>query len=283
MLDQRRSWWHTDDMASWRDFGKGALRAGAGVFTLGASEIPGVKEFLLGTPGAKPGDEAIRNQAYLDERFKGLIEAQPGQLQRTGIDQAMAEQRGTLGRMTGLAGQLQAQAAGRGGAGTMAAERNLLNQQRGIQSMAASTRGITAGAAMRAAAQQNAILAAEGAGQIGQVRAAEQEAALGQLQGLYGQQAGIQGQMAGMEAGIAGQNLQAQQDQQRLALAAMGGLQGMDEAEKQRQLAIIEANRKAGALGALLSAGGTMIGGAFGGPVGASAGGAVGGAVGQQF
>lgn len=270
-------------MASWRDFGKGALRSGAGVFTLGASEIPGAKEFFLGTPGAQPGDEAIRNQAYLDQRFKGMIEGPAGQIQRDGIDQAMAEQRGTLGRMTGLAGELQAQASGRGGAGTMAAERNLLNQQRALQSMAASTRGITAGSAMRTAAQQNAIMAAEGAGQIGQVRAAEQEAALRGLQGIYGTQAGMQGQMAGLEAGISGQNLQAQQDQQRIALAAMSGLQGMDEAEKQRQLALIEANRKAGALGAMISAGGTLVGGAFGGPPGAAAGGAVGGAVGQQF
>lgn len=270
-------------MASWRDFGKGALRAGAGVFTLGASEIPGAKEFLLGTPGAQPGDETIRNQAYLDQRFKGMIEGPAGQIQRAGIDQAMAEQRGTLGRMTGLAGQLQAQAAGRGGAGTMAAERNLLNQQRAIQSMAASTRGITAGSAMRTAAQQNAILAAEGAGQIGQVRAAEQEAALGQLQGLYGTQAGMQGQMAGLEAGISGQNLQAQQDQQRLALAAMSGLQGMDEAEKQRQLALIEASRKPGALAALAPFAGMAIGGMMGGPVGASAGGQVGGGLSQML
>ncbi len=209
------------------------------------------KKWATGSGGATEADAELRNREFLDARLKGMIDGQAGTIQRDGIDQALAEQRGTLGRMTGLAGQLQAQAAGRGGAGTMAAERNLLNQQRAIQSMAASTRGITAGSAMRTAAQQNAILAAEGAGQIGQVRAAEQEAALGQLQGLYGTQAGMQGQMAGLEAGISGQNLQAQQDQQRLALAATGQLQGMDEAEVQRLLAIKEANRSIGAIGTL--------------------------------
>lgn len=229
---------------------------------------------MMGSGGATAEDAELRNREFLDARLKGMIDGQAGTIQRDGIDQAMAEQRGTLGRMTGLAGQLQAQASGRGGAGTMAAERNLLNQQRAIQSMAASTRGITAGSAMRTAAQQNAILAAEGAGQIGQVRAAEQEAALGQLQGLYGAQAGMQGQMAGLEAGISGQNLQAQQDQQRLALAATGQLQGMDEAEVQRLIAIEEANRKQGWLGtatAIVPTLAAMAPMAAGGGAGASA------------
>lgn len=267
-------------MASWKDFTKGAARVGAGAMTLGLSEaMPGG---LWGTPGATAEDTELRNREFLDAKLKGMIEGQAGQIQRAGIDQAMAEQRGTLGRMTGLAGQLQAQAAGRGGAGTMAAERNLLNQQRAIQSMAASTRGITAGSAMRTAAQQNAILAAEGAGQIGQVRAGEQAAALGQLQGLYGTQAGMQGQMAGLEAGISGQNLQAQQDQQRLALAATGQLQGMDQAEVDRLMAVAEANKKPGLVGLGLQFAPQIIGGAMGGPAGAAAGARVGGAMSPQ-
>ncbi len=229
------------------------------------------KNFLLGDEPISPEEATLRNDQLLQDEFKRLIGAQAGQqqLDRSRID-------AIVGRQQGLEGSLQNALAGRGGAGTMAAERNLLTGQRNLQSMAASTRGLTAGSAMREAARQSAILAAEGAGQVGQVRAQEQQQAQGQLAALLGQQ-------AGMEAGLSGTNLQALLGQQaqadQLRLSGIQGLQGLDEAEKQRRLAIMMQNQKPGALGPLLQLAGTAAGYAFGGPQA----GAMGGQAGAQW
>lgn len=248
----------------------------------------GATEFFLGSKPIGVGEAELRNREFLDQNLRRMLEEQQSretvQLQRSRIDAALADQRGTVGQMGGLAQQLQAQAAGQGGAGTMAAQRALLDAQRGIQSQAASVRGISAGAAARAAMQQQAIAAAEGAGNIGMVRSQEQDQARSSLASLLGQQAGIQGQQAGLEAGLSGQNLQAllgqqaQSDQMQQSLLAQ--LQGMDEAEKQRQLAILQQNQRPGALGALLTAGGAAAGAYFGGPQGAQVGAQLGGAFG---
>jgi hypothetical protein len=244
------------------------------------------KNFLLGDKPISPEEATLRNDALLQDEFKRLIGTQAGtqQLDRRALDNVLAGQGATIGRMQGLEGSLQGMIAGRGGAGTMAAERSLLTGQRNLQSMAASQRGVTAGSSMREAARQSAILAAEGAGQVGQVRAQEQEQAQGALAALLGQQAGLQGQRAGLEAGLSGTNLQALLGQQaqadQMRLAGMQGLQGLDEAEKQRQLAIMMQNQKPGAAGALFTLGGALAGAAIGGPAGASMGGQVGGAFG---
>lgn len=252
-------------MASWNDFKRGA------------------GEFFLGSQPISADESTLRNDAFLQEQLKGLIGTQAGQqqLERGQIDALLQQQQGTVGRMQGLEGGLQSALAGRGGAGTMAAERSLLTGQRNLQSMAASARGLTAGSAVREAARQSAILSAEGAGQVGQVRAQEQQQAQAQLQALLGQQAAVQGQQAGMEAGLSGTNLQALLGQQaqadQLRLAGMQGLQGLDEAALQRRLAIQQANQKPGALGALLTAGGAAAGAYFGGPAGAQMGAQLGG------
>lgn len=255
-------------MAWWTDFKRGA------------------GDFLLGSKPIGADQAQLRNDAFLQEQYKKLIGTQAGtqQLDRGRIDALLQQQQGTVGQMGGLAQQLQAQANGQGGAGTMAAQRSLLDAQRGIQSQAASVRGLTAGAAARAAMQQSAIAAAEGAGNIGMVRAQEQDQARGALAALLGQQAGVQGQQAGLEAGLSGQNLQALLGQQaqadQLRLAGLSGLQGLDEAERQRMLAILQGNQKPGALGALLTAGGAAAGAYFGGPQGAQVGAQLGGAFG---
>lgn len=246
----------------------------------------GASDFLLGSKPIGVDQATLRNDAFLQEQYKNLIAAQPGQarLDRGRIDALLAQQQGTVGQMGGLAQQLQAQASGQGGAGTMAAQRSLLDAQRGIQSQAASVRGLTAGAAARAAMQQSAIAAAEGAGNIGMVRAQEQDQARGSLAALLGQQAGVQGQQAGLEAGLSGQNLQALIGQQaqadQLRLAGLSGLQGLDEAERQRMLAILQQNQRPGALGGLFTAGGAIAGGLIGGAPGAGVGAQVGGAFG---
>jgi hypothetical protein len=244
------------------------------------------KNFLLGDKPISPEEATLRNDQLLQDEFKRLIGTQAGnaQLDRRAIDSALAGQGATVGRMQNLEGSLQGMLAGEGGAGTMAAQRALLTGQRNLQSMAASQRGLTAGSSMREAARQSAILAAEGAGQVGQVRAQEQEQAQGALAALLGQQAGLQGQRAGLEAGLSGTNLQAMLGQQaqadQMRLAGMQGLQGLDEAEVQRRLAIMQANQKPGALGALLTAGGAAAGAYLGGPQGAQMGGQFGGAFG---
>lgn len=230
------------------------------------------KDFLLGDKPISPEEATLRNDALLQEQYKNLIGAQAGtqQIDRSRIDALQ-------GRLQGVEGSLQSALAGQGGAGTMAAQRALLIGQRNLQSMAASQRGVTAGSAMREAARQSAMLAAEGAGQVGQVRAQEQEQAQGALAALLGQQAGL-------EAGLSGTNLQALLGQQaqadQLRLAGLSGLQGLDEAEKQRQLAILMQNQKPGMLGSLFSAGGALAGMYLGGPAAGQAGGQIGGAFG---
>jgi hypothetical protein len=81
------------------------------------------KNFLLGDKPISPEEATLRNDALLQDEFKKLIGTQAGreQLERGRIDAMLADQSGTLGQMGGLAQQLQAQASGHGGAGTMAA------------------------------------------------------------------------------------------------------------------------------------------------------------------
>jgi hypothetical protein len=262
-----------------------AIPAAIGAAVMPKSWRDKAKNFLLGDKPISSEEATLRNDALLQDEFKRLIGTQAGrqQLDRRALDNVLAGQGATIGRMQGLEGSLQGMIAGRGGAGTMAAERSLLTGQRNLQSMAASQRGVTAGSSMREAARQSAILAAEGAGQVGQVRAQEQEQAQGALAALLGQQAGLQGQRAGLEAGLSGTNLQALLGQQvqadQMRLAGMTGLQGLDEAEKQRQLAIMMQNQKPGALGSLvqvgLAAGGAALAGPGGGQAGMQAGGAM--------
>ncbi len=230
-----------------------------------------VNDILFGTPAPTPQiDEALGNETAEQKRVRELLMAQLGRSQN--FDPGIA---GIQGQQQSQVDALQRQARSEGAA-TMAARDQLRRQTAAIGSQAAGARGVTAGAAQRSAAAQQAALGVEGTRALGQVRAGEQAAAQNQIAGLLNQQ--LQGQLAGNQQDLAAQ-------QQQLGILVQMGQMSAEEA--QRRLAIAQMNAQlqaqqpgqAGILPGVITAGSTIAGALIGGPPGAVAGNAAGNAL----
>ncbi len=266
-------------MGFWGD----AARVGAGVFTLGGSELArqavGEKKFDQGVQDAKTwllGGGATKGMASEPQTAgfqRGYLQNDFLNRQAPMMNTGQADQ--TRGQQGQLASMLFQQAQGmRPGAGEMAVNRQA-NQALASQTSAAQmARGANAALAMRNAARTRADIGVNAAGQASIAQLQDQQSAQNQLGGLLGG-------MRGQDIGVAQGNQQAQMQQQQLQLAALAQMLGVDQAALQQDLAKrgIAANDK-GMLPTLLQVGGSIAGAAAGSP---GAGAAVGGAVGRAI
>lgn len=262
----------------------------------------GLKNYVVGGDAAKGIDSAPTNYDSVTNRLGMIADSAGGraapqagavQAGRTQLGQAFQLAPGQMdqsrGGLMGVANQLGAIAGGQqAGAGEMAVNRQVGQATAAQISAARMARGANAALAYRNAARNTADIGLAGAGQAAQAQRADQQAALGQLGGIYGGMYGQDASVAGQNAQLGQQamlqqgamdqqtmltnaqagntvalaNLQAQlaqtgmNDQQQLA--ALGQILGWDQAKLQAQLAKAQVGAgDKGILPGLLSAGGT--------------------------
>lgn len=292
-----------------------AKRVGIAAGTGGLSELGGARPAL----DAAAGNDYLKNLLVGGDATKG-IDARPAQYDaatnqlgqiaagaqgraaptaqatqagRTQLGQAFQLAPGQMdqsrGGLMGVANQLGAIAGGQqAGAGELAVNRQVGQATAAQTSAARMARGANAALAYRNAARNTADIGLAGAGQAAQAQMADQQAALGQLGGIYGGMYGQDANVAGQNAQLGQQamlqqgamdqqtmltnaqagntvalaNLQAQLAQTGMndaqQLAALGQMLGWDQATLMAQLekAKIAAGDK-GILPGLIGAGGT--------------------------
>lgn len=155
------------------------------------------------------------------------------------------------------AGQLQRIASGQQqGAGELAVQRQVAQQQAAQQAAARMARGQNAALAYRNAANAQAGIGLQGAGQAQQAALSDQQAAQQQLAGVLGQARGQdqQIQLANLDAQL---RMQGMNDQQRMQY--LQSLMGMDANQLQAQTAMAS-NASPGMFPALLQTGGALAG-----------------------
>lgn len=217
--------------------------------------------FLGGLFGAGgPTYEAYVNPQQAQQLYNQQQEALKKQREFTTALQAQAPE--AIAQQQALAGQLAAQAQGKG----PSVARTQLAQTTGEniaaqQALMAGQRGASAnvGAMARQAGLLGARTQQQAAGQAATLRAQEQLAAQAALAGLTGQQ--LEQIRSGQQLGISGTTA-AQQN----VLAAM---------EAQNKARAAEAQRSGGIMGSLIGAAGTILGGPIGGAIAGSLGSAL--------
>lgn len=253
----------------------GPVGAGVGALgSIGGSTGPGfsMQNFLLGSNGATT-QSGMYNSPYADQGQMqkyiqaGMSQAAP-QLDPSQQAQFRAMQMAQAQQLQGVAsGQQQ-------GAGELAVQRQVANAQAAQQAQAMMARGgQNAALAYRGAANAQAGIGLQGAGQSQQAAMQDQMQAQGLLSGAL--QNGRQG-----DIGFAGQNAQLQAGQNQLQLGYTNALGTMDANQLNAQTAAFTAGQQnKGLLGSLISAGGQAASaGATGGAGAAGAAGGAGGA-----
>lgn len=222
-----------------------------------------LQNFLLGSNGASPGQYATPYQDA--SQMQGYIRGGMGQAapQMDPTQQAQFRQ-----MQMQQAQQLQGIASGQQqGAGELAVQRQVANAQAAQQAQAMMARGgQNAALAYRGAANNQAGIGLQGAGQSQQAAMTDQMNAQGMLSGALNN-------ARGQDIGMAGQNAQLQAGQNQLQLGYTNSLGQMDANQLQAQTNMYgSAQQNKGLLGSLMSAGGQYMAMGAGGGGGAGAG-----------
>ncbi len=185
---------------------------------------PALGDWLFGGKDTRGIASGPATGAFQTQYAQGMLDRSAPMMDTTQSNQARGQQQN-------LADMLFRTASGTApGAGEMAVNRQIGQAQAAQAAQAMAARGANAALANRTAARANADLGVNGAGQAAIAQTNDQTAAMGNL----GQ---VLGGMRGQDVTVAGANQQAQMDQQKIQLAALAQMLGVDVATLQQDLA----------------------------------------------